>query len=306
MDGLPPGLTSGRPRPWAPQTLATRTLSDAERTHVTWTGPRWSGRSATTIQVEHVRVESGNTPVASSAAGGAAARGTSTAPLVIAVDGPGGSGKSTVAREVARRLGLRYLDTGAMYRALTWLALQRRVDVEDAETLSEMAEQVLLSVETDPDSPRVVIEGEDVTDPIRTRQVTNAVSAVSAVPAVRNELVRRQRNLVAAAEPGIVVEGRDIGSVVAPEVPVKLFLTASTEERARRRSAELGEQGADAVARTHSELERRDTLDSGRSASPLLRADDALVVDSTSMSASEVADLVVDQVAEVTSSEGTS
>jgi CMP/dCMP kinase len=225
--------------------------------------------------------------------------------LVVAVDGPGGSGKSTVAREVARRLGLRYLDTGAMYRALTWLALERRVDVEDGETLAEMAEQVLLKIDSDPDKPTIAIEGEDVTEPIRTRQVTNAVSAVSAVPAVRKELVRRQQDLIAAASPGIVVEGRDIGSVVAPEAKVKLFLTASTEERARRRSAELGEQGADAVARTHSELERRDTLDSGRSASPLLQADDALVVDSTSMSASQVADLVVDRVAEVTSSEGT-
>ncbi|HSP36314.1 MAG TPA: (d)CMP kinase [Frankiaceae bacterium] len=222
-----------------------------------------------------------------------------TVALVVAVDGPGGSGKSTVAREVARRLGLRYLDTGAMYRALTWLALQRRVDVEDAETLSEMAEQVLLSIDTDPDSPTITIDGEDVSQPIRTRQVTNAVSAVAAVPAVREELVRRQRTLIAAADPGIVVEGRDIGSVVAPDAVVKLFLTASTEERARRRSAELGEPHADAVARTHSELERRDTLDSGRSASPLLQAEDALVIDSTSMSASAVADLVVERMSEV-------
>jgi cytidylate kinase len=222
-----------------------------------------------------------------------------TVPLVVAVDGPGGSGKSTVAREVARRLGLSYLDTGAMYRALTWLALQRRVDVEDGETLSEMAEQVLLDIDTDPDKPSIAIDGENVTEPIRTRSVTNAVSAVSAVPAVRKELVRRQQDLIASATGGIVVEGRDIGSVVAPEARVKLFLTASTEERARRRSAELGEQGADAVARTHSELERRDTLDSGRSASPLLQADDALVIDSTSMSAGDVADLVVRRVAEV-------
>jgi cytidylate kinase len=162
-----------------------------------------------------------------------------------------------------------------------------------------MAEQVLLDIDTDPDKPSIAIDGENVTEPIRTRSVTNAVSAVSAVPAVRKELVRRQQDLIASATGGIVVEGRDIGSVVAPEARVKLFLTASTEERARRRSAELGEQGADAVARTHSELERRDTLDSGRSASPLLQADDALVIDSTSMSAGDVADLVVRRVAEV-------
>jgi len=228
-----------------------------------------------------------------------------TETLVVAVDGPGGSGKSTVAREVARRLGLRYLDTGAMYRALTWLALQRRVDVEDGETLAEMAEQVLLSIDSDPDNPTISIDGEDATEPIRTRQVTNAVSAVSAVPAVRKELVRRQQDLIAAAPGGIVVEGRDIGSVVAPEAKAKFFLTASTEERARRRSRELGEPDADAVARTHSELERRDTLDSGRSASPLLQAEDALVIDSTSMSATEVADLLVERITEVTSSEGT-
>lgn len=227
-----------------------------------------------------------------------------TQALVVAVDGPGGSGKSTVAREVARRLGLRYLDTGAMYRALTWLALQRRVDVEDGETLAEMAEQVLLDIDSNPDSPTIAIDGEDVTEPIRTRQVTNAVSAVSAVPAVRKELVRRQQDLISGSDDGIVVEGRDIGSVVAPEAKAKFFLTASTEERARRRSAELGEPEPDAVARTHSELERRDTLDSGRSASPLLQAEDALVIDSTSMSASEVADLVVGRIAEVTSSEG--
>ncbi len=222
----------------------------------------------------------------------------SSAPLVVAVDGPGGSGKSTVARAVARRLGLRYLDTGAMYRALTWLALERRVDVEDAETLSEMAEQVVLSIDTDPDAPTITIDGTDVSEPIRTRSVTNAVSAVSAVPAVRRELVRRQRELVSAARPGIVVEGRDIGTVVAPDAQVKLFLTASTEVRALRRSAELGEQNDEAVARTQSELERRDTLDSGRSASPLVQPEDALVIDSTSMAADEVADIIVSRVTE--------
>src|SRR6195952_929265 len=186
-----------------------------------------------------------------------------------------------------------------MYRALTWLALERRVDVEDAETLSEMAEQVLLSIDTDPDAPAITIDGVDVTEPIRTRSVTNAVSAVSAVPAVRRELVRRQRELVAAAEPGIVVEGRDIGTVVAPDAQVKLFLTASTAVRALRRSAELGEQNDDAVARTQSELERRDTLDGGRSASPLVQPEDALVIDSTSMGADEVADIIVSRVAAV-------
>ena len=214
-------------------------------------------------------------------------------PLVVAVDGPGGSGKSTVARALARRLGLRYLDTGAMYRAVTWLALQRRVDIEDAEAVAELAERALLCVGTDPDAPEISIDGTDVAAEIRTRPVTSAVSAVSAVPALRRRLVDKQRALIQADRAGIVVEGRDIGTVVFPDAPLKVFLTASTEVRAQRRSDEIGEEGDEAVAQTMAELGRRDALDSGRAASPLMQAQDAVVVDSTDMSVDAVVDQIV-------------
>ncbi len=214
-------------------------------------------------------------------------------PMVVAVDGPGGSGKSTVARALARRLGVRYLDTGAMYRAVTWLALQRRLDVEDTEGLAQLAERAVLTVATDPDAPGIAVDGRDVSSEIRSRPVTSAVSAVSAAPAVRRRLVDQQRAIIAADRSGIVVEGRDIGTVVAPDAPLKVFLTASTAVRARRRSAEIGEAGDDAVAQTMAELGRRDALDSGRVASPLTQAPDALVVDSSDLSVDSVVDLIV-------------
>jgi cytidylate kinase len=219
-------------------------------------------------------------------------------PLVVAVDGPGGSGKSTVARALARRLGLRYLDTGAMYRAVTWLALQRRVDIEDAEAVAQLAERAVLTVGTDPNAPEIAIDGVDVSSDIRTRPVTSAVSAVSAVPALRQRLVDQQRGLIRADRTGIVVEGRDIGTVVSPDAPLKVFLTASTAVRARRRSAEIGEAGDDAVAQTMAELGRRDALDSGRVASPLAQAEDAFEVDSTDLSVDAVVDRIVAELSE--------
>ncbi|WP_131785613.1 (d)CMP kinase [Protofrankia symbiont of Coriaria ruscifolia] len=214
--------------------------------------------------------------------------------FVIAVDGPGGSGKSTVAREIARRLGLRYLDTGAMYRAVTQVALESRIDIEDHNAVAELAERAVLTVGTSPDNPAIAVNGEAVDDKIRTRAVTNAVSAVAAVPAVRRRLVARQQQIIAEASPvGIVVEGRDIGSVVAPHAPVKVFLTASTEVRALRRSHQLGEKGIDDVARTLAELDRRDVLDSTRAADPLAIPDDAIVLDSTALSVQDVVDEVL-------------
>ncbi len=219
-------------------------------------------------------------------------------PLVVAVDGPGGSGKSTVARALARRLGARYLDTGAMYRAVTWLALQRRQDIEDAEGLAELAERAALTVGTDPEAPAIAVDGVDVSAEIRSRPVTSAVSAVSAVDALRRDLVGRQRAIIASEPTGIVVEGRDIGTVVAPDAPLKVFLTASTAVRARRRSAEIGEAGDDAVAQTMAELSRRDALDSGRVASPLAQAPDAVVVDSTDLSVDDVVDVIVAELSE--------
>ena len=212
----------------------------------------------------------------------------------MAVDGPGGSGKSTVARALARRLGLRYLDTGAMYRALTWLALQRGIATDDPDALAELARSASLAVGTDPDAPTVMIEDVDVAGPIRGPEVTAAVSAVSAVPAVREQLVALQRTLIAVAagsSAGIVAEGRDIGTVVAPDAPVKVFLTASPTERARRRADETA---ADA-AKTELDLARRDQLDSSRASSPLAQAPDALVVDSTTMGVDEVVDMIVER-----------
>ena len=206
---------------------------------------------------------------------------------VVAIDGPSGSGKSTVARRVAQRLGYRYLDTGAMYRAVTWQALDRRVDLEDAAGLAELAERARIEPGTNPRRPTIVIDGVDVSAPIRTRAVTNAVSAVSAVPAVRAVLVALQRRVIAGGD--IVVEGRDIGTTVAPDATLKVFLTASSEARASRRHRQLTAVGdAAAEADTLAEIERRDARDSGRSASPLAQAPDALVIDSTSRNVDEV------------------
>ncbi len=216
--------------------------------------------------------------------------------LIVAIDGPSGSGKSTVARDVARRLHLRYLDTGAMYRAVTRCALDERLDLEDPEALEALAERTTLDVGTDPMAFWIKANGVDVSDAIRTRAVTNAVSAVSAAPGVRAWLLRLQREIIGAG--GIVVEGRDIGTVVAPDAPVKIFLTASSATRAARRFGEIDEPSGDAVAglaHTQEEIERRDQLDSSRQASPLLRANDALELDSTTMTADEVVAAVVAQ-----------
>ncbi|HEV3401676.1 MAG TPA: (d)CMP kinase, partial [Acidimicrobiales bacterium] len=200
---------------------------------------------------------------------------------MIAIDGPVGSGKSTVARAVARRLGVDYLDTGAMYRSVALAALRRGIDPEAAsgEVLARVASELELDV-----GERVVLDGEDVTDQLREPDVGRVVSAVAAEPLVREELVRRQRDW-ARSHGGGVVEGRDIGSVVFPDAELKVFLTASDEERARRRS---GDEDAEALA-------RRDRLDSTRATSPLSVADGAVVVDSTGRSVDEVVDEIVDR-----------
>ena len=210
------------------------------------------------------------------------------ATLVIAIDGPSGSGKSTVARGVAAELGLRYLDTGAMYRAITWLALHRQVPLADGEALTKLAETAEVELTTTPDPVTVSAEGVDITSAIRGEDVTAAVSAVSAVPGVRAALVRRQR--LAIGSGGIVVEGRDIGTTVAPDAAVKVFLTADESARAQRRAQET----AAAVAATREALARRDSLDAGRAASPMTQAPDAVVVDSSHLSADEVIGQVVE------------
>jgi cytidylate kinase len=185
--------------------------------------------------------------------------------LVVAIDGPAGSGKSTVARALAAALGWSFLDTGAMYRAVTAEALARGVDPADAAALEKLATAAEIAT-----LPRVTVNGRDVDDVIRTDEVNRAVSIVAANPAVRAQMVRRQREFAAAQPLGTVVEGRDITTVVFPHATLKVFLTASLEERARRR----GEEGQASVA-------RRDVADSTREASPLRQADDALVLDTT-------------------------
>ncbi|MEV5571602.1 (d)CMP kinase [Spirillospora sp. NPDC052269] len=211
--------------------------------------------------------------------------------LVIAMDGPSGSGKSSASKGVARALGLRYLDTGAMYRAMTWWMLDRGVDVEDGAAVAARVGDVALVSGTDPDRPTIEVDGTDVSEPIRTREVTNAVSAVSRVPEVRERLVVLQREIIGAG--GIVVEGRDIGTVVAPDAPVKVYLTASEAARAARRAKDLAADPGASVEVTQAEQARRDRLDSTRKASPLAKAADAHEIDSTELSLDEVIEAVV-------------
>ncbi len=214
--------------------------------------------------------------------------------LVVAIDGPSGSGKSTVARQVAIALELRYLDTGAMYRAVTWLALRRGIDLGSPGDLTALAEQVDLAIISDPRSPAIVADGTDVSVEVRSPEVTAAVSAVSAVPGVRAAMVRRQRQII--GDGGIVVEGRDIGSTVVPDAPVKVFLTADAATRAQRRSRQDGNGDAlPQVASTEADLIRRDYADASRAASPLQQAPDALVVDSSALDIDQVVESVLDR-----------
>ena len=217
--------------------------------------------------------------------------------LVVAVDGPSGSGKSSTARGVAARLDLAYLDTGAMYRAMTWALMQRGTDLDDPEAVARDAEDVSISSGTDPEAPTIEVDGQDVSVPIRGADVTGSVSLVAAVPRVRELLVERQRATVEAASGGIVVEGRDIGSAVVPDAPVKVYLVADPAARAARRAAELG--GLDATA-TEADLARRDRIDSTRAASPLAKAPDAVEIDGTHLSLEQVVDAIVALVDEVT------
>lgn len=208
--------------------------------------------------------------------------------LVIAVDGPAGTGKSSVSRGLARSLDARYLDTGAMYRIVTLAVLRAGVDLGDVDAIGATAANVDLAVGYDPEEDRSYLAGEDVSVEIRGDEVTKAVSAVSAVPAVRTRLVQMQREL-AAGQGSVVVEGRDIGSVVLPDADVKIFLTASAEERARRRNDQNVASGlGDDYEAVLADVKRRDHLDSTRKVSPLRAAADALVVDTSDMTEAEV------------------
>ncbi len=218
--------------------------------------------------------------------------------LVVAMDGPSGSGKSSTARGVADTLGLRYLDTGAMYRAVTLWMLDHGVDVDDPEAVTTAVDHPVIEPGTDPLAPTITLDGLDVALDIRSQRVVAAVSAVSAVPAVRARLVERQRAVITGAgggpgTGGIVVEGRDIGSVVAPEALVKVYLSADPAARAERRTAE---QGSGDVGATEADLRRRDDVDSTRAVSPLSVAEGAVRIDTTAYTLDEVVAQVVDLV----------
>ena len=200
--------------------------------------------------------------------------------LVIAIDGPAGSGKSTVARRLAERLGLEYLDTGAMYRGVTFAALRRGIDPADAEVVGRLAQQVELELTDE----KVIVDEVDATIEIRGPEVTRAVSLVAANPEVRTELVRRQREW-AEERGGGVLEGRDIGSVVFPDAVLKVYLTASPEVRAQRRSKEVTDLDYETVA---ADLARRDALDQGREDGPLAQHDGAVVVDTSDREVDEI------------------
>ncbi|MGH9178911.1 MAG: (d)CMP kinase [Acidimicrobiales bacterium] len=203
---------------------------------------------------------------------------------MIAIDGPAGSGKSTVARAVAARLGLDHLDTGAMYRSVAFAALRDGIDPADEAAVADLARRLEIEV-----AERVQVDGADATDAIRGATVSLAVSAVAQNSEVRAELVRRQRAWMADRSGG-VMEGRDIGSVVLPDADVKVYLTASDEERARRRATEAGQPDAEAVA---ADMARRDQLDATRAASPMVIAAGAVVIDTTGRSVTEVVDAVL-------------
>ena len=220
-------------------------------------------------------------------------------PLTIAIDGPSGSGKSSTARGVASRLGLRYVDTGAMYRAMTWWMLSQDMDIDDPEAMAARCDESVITLRDDPEDPRVFVDGVDVSAAIREGTVADAVSRVAAVPRVRERMVAQQRDLVgqaAQAGLGVVMEGRDIGTVVLPEADLKVFLIADAHERASRRAREeAGDAEAESahLARTEANLRSRDALDSHRAVSPLQRASDAVLIDGTHLSLDAVVTAVI-------------
>ena len=211
---------------------------------------------------------------------------------VIAIDGPAGAGKSTVARQVAQQLGFVYVDTGAMYRAVTWRALRGGLDSTDAAAVSELTARIDVRFAKSPVGLRIMADGEDVTEAIRTPAVTAAVARVSQIPVVRRAMVRLQRELAAAG--GAVLDGRDIGTVVVPDACCKIFLTATAAERARRRWLEMREKGFEPeLAELRREMEERDRQDSERELAPLVQATDAVALDTTGLGIEAVVDRIV-------------
>jgi cytidylate kinase len=210
---------------------------------------------------------------------------------VVALDGPSGTGKSTVAKALADELGLRYLNTGAMYRAVAWAVLGAAVDPTDQVQVAKLAAQVQLEITTDPHDQRVEVDGQPVGEELRSPEVTVAVSPVSATPEVRRLLVAQQRELIGAG--GIVVEGRDIGTVVAPDAQLKIYLTASHDARTERRALQDG-TAPEHFGATSEALRRRDAYDSGRKLDPLRAAEDAVLIDTTELTVYDVVKRLVD------------
>lgn len=217
---------------------------------------------------------------------------------IIAIDGPAGSGKTTTSRMLAARLGYQYLDTGAMYRALTWFALQNNIEPSDADKLQRVAERVPLEFQTDEDINHVFFNGVEVTKEIRLPEVTLHVSEVSAHPGVREAMVAKQKEI--GRNGSIIAEGRDTTTVVFPNADLKIYLDASVEVRAQRRLLELAKNGVSTTLEEQlADIERRDRYDSGREHSPLMRARDAIVVDTSSMTIEGQVDHIIELVMEL-------
>ena len=213
---------------------------------------------------------------------------------IIAIDGPAGAGKSTVTRQVAMRLGLVYLDTGAMYRAVTWLLQSLNLPVQESKALQQALSDLELRLEAQPQGDQLVwVNGKNVTEQIRTAEITAGVSAVAALPSVRNALTAQQRRLGASG--GLVAEGRDIGTAVFPNAELKVYLTATVAERARRRSSDLIQRGLPLpdLQQLEQEINTRDQLDSTRAVAPLCKAADALELVSDGMSIEQVVQQIV-------------
>ena len=218
--------------------------------------------------------------------------------IVIAIDGPAASGKSTTARLVARRLGYLHIDTGAMYRAVTLRVLEEKIPLEDAERIGALAEKTELRLEKGENSVRVFVDGREVSRQVRSAQVTRSVSVVSSYQRVRNVLVREQRRM--AASGGVVLEGRDIGTVVLPNAELKIFMVATVPERVKRRQKDLEVDGMNIdSASLEKEIVERDRIDSTREASPLRKASDAIEVDTSGMSIQEQVEFVVSRAKEI-------
>ncbi|MDY0405687.1 (d)CMP kinase [Virgibacillus sp. 179-BFC.A HS] len=212
--------------------------------------------------------------------------------IQIAIDGPAAAGKSTVAKNVAKKLAYIYVDTGAMYRAITLKALQNKLQLEDEQALALLLTETSIELVQSSDGQRVLLDGEDVTDKIRSQEVTNHVSIVAKQPNIRKEMVVRQQAM--AAEKGVVMDGRDIGTHVLPNAQVKIFLIASVEERARRRHEENIQKGFSSdLENIKMEIQARDEIDSKRETAPLIKAHDAIEIDTTSRSIAEVTELIL-------------